>query len=141
MNDIKRYTYTRLAYWLQSIVVAETVPKRTGRLAKSIIVQRKGEGAVVGTAKKYAPAVHYGIRKPVVVRPKRKKALYWAGARHPVKKVVIPPRKGNPFFLKAIQKMQRRLDRDIGKVVPDLPKKVKEEIRKELSKIEDLLVE
>jgi hypothetical protein len=43
----------------------------------------------------------------VTIRPKRKKALFWPGAKHPVKKVTQPPRKGKPFFRWAIEDLQR----------------------------------
>lgn len=45
---------------------------------------------------KYALAVILGSR-PHVIRPRRKKALYWEGADHPVKSVQHPGTRGRDF--------------------------------------------
>lgn len=51
----------------------------------------------------YASDVHYGTRAHVIL-PKNKKALFWPGGRHPVKKVQHPGTKGTPFFHIGIRK-------------------------------------
>jgi hypothetical protein len=83
------------------------IPFWRGDLRKSIYAKLIGPGtAAVGSNLPYARAVHDG-RPAVTIRPKRKKALFWRGAAHPVKKVVQPPRKGKPFFRWAMADMQR----------------------------------
>lgn len=84
------------------------IPFWRGDLRKSIYVRLVGPGmAAVGSNLSYARAVHDG-RPQVIIRPKRKKALYWRGAEHPVRKVVQPPRKGKPFFRWALEDLQRQ---------------------------------
>jgi phage gpG-like protein len=89
------------------------VSKTGGELRKSIHVSQVGNGAMVGTNKAYARAVHEG-RKAMVIRPKRKKALYWNGARHPVSRVFSPRREGKPFFRNAVDLFERNLDKEIA---------------------------
>lgn len=75
--------------------------QHSGRLAASIRVFYNSTSATVGTNVKYA-AIHQfgGTTGPHVIRPKRKKALAWAGARHPFKKVDHPGSKipARPFL-------------------------------------------
>lgn len=90
----------RVAQRIKAIAVKETTPVRTGELRRSITVQSYGSGAVVGTNKVYARAVHEG-RRALIIRPKNKKALFWRGAAHPIKQVFQPARKGKPFLRQA----------------------------------------
>jgi hypothetical protein len=83
------------------------IPRRTGNLYKSVTAQVISDTeAVVGTNVIYARAVHDG-RAPMVIRPKRKKALYWKGAAHPVKAVRHPGIKPNPYFARAAETFAR----------------------------------
>lgn len=85
------------------------IPFRTGFLRKSVAdsVRLAGRGvAAVGSNLPYARAVHDG-RPRLTIRPRRKKALSWPEAKHPVKKVVQPPREGKPFFREALAEMRR----------------------------------
>lgn len=65
----------------------------TGRYRSSIQSSMKqdarGPVGVVGAYVSYALDIELGTR-PHVIRPKRRKALYWKGARHPVKRVNHP---------------------------------------------------
>jgi len=88
-------------------------PIRTGNLVNSItnyIVNRGLAGVVKATAP-YASYVHWGTglygpyKQKIVIRPRYKKALFWPGAAHPVKKVEQKGQKGKPFFLKAIREI------------------------------------
>ena len=72
----------------------------TGRLRNSITEQSDSHSAVVGTNVSYAPYLHYGTQ-PYIIRPKKQKSLYWAGARHPVKQVRHPGLKARPFMMLA----------------------------------------
>lgn len=83
------------------------VPFRTGGLRKSIQVDLIGRGvATVGSNLNYARSVHDG-RPALVIRAKKKKALFWPGAAHPVKKVYQPARQGRPFLLEAAEELER----------------------------------
>ena len=62
----------------------------TGHLRRGISTDIKGLGATIHTSNiKYAPGVEYGTRAHII-RAKNKKALYWNGAKHPVKKSKSP---------------------------------------------------
>lgn len=62
--------------------------------------------AIVGPNVPYARAVHDG-RGPMVIKPARKKALYWKGAAHPVKSVRHPGIKPNPYLARAAERFTR----------------------------------
>ena len=83
----------------------DLVPVRTGQLMHSIWYEPKDgdfrNGAVVFASAEYASAVEFGVDEPVTIYPTEKKALYWKGAKHPVKKVVIPPRQPKPYLYPA----------------------------------------
>lgn len=109
------------------------VPFRTGDLRKSIQVELLGKGvATVGSNLNYARAVHEG-RPALVIRAKKKKALFWPGAAHPVKSVYQPARKGQPFLREAAEEMEREgydfLDRYLtDRVSEELAKEIKGKI-------------
>jgi HK97 gp10 family phage protein len=63
-------------------------------------VNLTGLSVAFGTNVEYADAVNYGTL-PHVIEAKNKKALFWKGARHPVKRVFHPGTKGQGFFEKA----------------------------------------
>ena len=50
----------------------------------------------------YAPYVHEGTKAHIIL-PVIKKALFWKGARHPVKVVHHPGTKARPFLLRAVE--------------------------------------
>ncbi len=63
----------------------------TGRLRASITHRASRDGVVVGTNVVYAAIHQFGGRTPArTIRPLGKKALFWPGAAHPVKKVEHP---------------------------------------------------
>ena len=73
----------------------------TGHLRRGISTDIKGLDATIHTSNiKYAPGVEYGTRAHVI-RAKNKKALYWKGAKHPVKQVNHPGSKAKPFLIPA----------------------------------------
>jgi len=57
--------------------------------------------AIVGTNLKYARMVHDGTR-PHVITARKAKALFWPGARHPVRSVRHPGTKARPFLTDAL---------------------------------------
>ena len=76
----------------------------TGHLRRGISTDIKGLGATIHTSNiKYAPGVEYGT-KAHIIKPKNKKALYWKGAKHPVKKVNHPGSKAKPYLIPAFEK-------------------------------------
>lgn len=72
--------------------------KKSRALQQSIrIVSVTDTAVVVGTDRKYAAFHQLGTR-PYTIRPKNKRALFWPGAAHPVKKVNHPGLPARPFF-------------------------------------------
>lgn len=131
----------RIAQRLLAIAVKETIPvgkgskrwrrttkrgrviegghdKQGGELRRSISVSKLDGGAVVGTNKVYARAVHEG-RKALVIRPKKKRALAWNQGRSLAKKVVQPQRSGKPFFREAIDAFEANLDNETASLALD----------------------
>jgi len=97
----------QLEVWGRS---AEEAPVDTGKLSTSFELRKPRDlFRSVFTRVPYAEAVHQG-RAARVIRPVNKKALYWKGARHPVKKVKQKAVEGNPFFFRAMEKAETRLD-------------------------------
>jgi phage gpG-like protein len=95
-------TITKAAFRQSSLRASVWAPlkTKTGRpiLYKSgalwqspTIVSISNETVTVGSDRPYAAAHQFGA----VITPKKANALFWPGAGHPVKKVVIPAR---PFF-------------------------------------------
>ena len=82
------------------VIVSET-PVDTGRLRSSIVVEEEDDTWVIGTSVPYAEQIEIGM-KPTVITPKNKKALYWPGAAHPVKKVNHPGFEGSHMFQKGV---------------------------------------
>lgn len=74
----------------------------SGRLRRSFAVKAGSDRVAVGTNVVYAAIHQFGGRTPArTISPVNKKALFWPGARHPVKSVkhpgsVIPAR---PFLM------------------------------------------
>jgi HK97 gp10 family phage protein len=75
----------------------------TGHLRRSIGNFRRGMTVTVHTSNvKYAVIVEKGS-KAHVIRPKNKKALYWEGAKRPVKLVNHPGSRAKPFLIPAFE--------------------------------------
>ncbi len=80
----------------------QRIRKKTRTTASSIhseIVERRPSYAMgaVGSDSEVARHLEFGT-KPHVIVPKNKKALYWPGAAHPVKKVSHPGTPPYPFL-------------------------------------------
>ena len=74
---------------------------KTGHLKRSISTKIGDMEATIHTSNlKYAPMVEFGTR-PHIIRAKNKKALYWKGAKHPVKQVNHPGSKAKPYLIPA----------------------------------------
>ena len=73
----------------------------SGHLRRSIATKIGDMEVTVHTSNvKYARGVEEGTRSHII-RPKNKKALYWKGAKHPVKKVNHPGSKAKPYLIPA----------------------------------------
>ena len=99
------------------------VPFDKGDLRKSHVTAPVGTNDALLTANTpYARAVHDG-RPALTIKPKRKKALAWKGAAHPMGTVRQPARKGNPWLTRAVADLEREglefLAPEIGEAVAD----------------------
>lgn len=93
--------------------VKGTVPWRTG-----FLVQSFRAGLTTGMLRwfptaSYAPFVQFGT-KPHVIEAKDKKALFWPGAAHPVRKVNHPGTAANDFMGRIITQSQDEIDATFG---------------------------
>jgi hypothetical protein len=89
----------------------------TGHLMRGITTKIGNMEVTVHTSNiKYAPMVEYGT-KPHIIKPKNKKALYWKGARHPVKSVRHPGGRAKPYLIPAFEKEKNNLINDLKKVI------------------------
>src|SRR5438045_9414987 len=77
--------------------VKGVVPWRTGFLTQSFRAELTAGMLRWFPTASYAPYVEFGT-KPHVILPKDKKALYWPGAEHPVRRVNHPGTKPKPFL-------------------------------------------
>ena len=76
----------------------------TGHLRRGIANYRRGMTVTIHTSNiKYAPGVEFGT-KAHIIKAKNKKALYWKGAKHPVKSVKHPGSKAKPYLIPAFEK-------------------------------------
>lgn len=86
-------------------------PVDTGNLRSRIVIEPQSQRPYVvrvGTNVKYAEMIEFGTGihgpkgQPFEIRPKNKKALYWPGLPHPIKRVKAHPgQKAQPFLFPA----------------------------------------
>jgi hypothetical protein len=88
--------------------IVQNTPVDTGRLRSSITVESRPNEWIIGTNVPYAEAVDMGVA-PHTIRPKNKKALYWKGAAHPVKRVESPGFEGFQMFARGIDFFEAEL--------------------------------
>jgi len=69
----------------------------------------------------YAIFVHEGT-SPHIIRPKNKKALFWKGAKHPVRLVRHPGTRANPFFENGLESARTDIEDIFAKSVEDILK-------------------
>ena len=75
----------------------------TRHLTRNVATQMGDLEATIHTSNvKYAIIVEKGS-KPHIIRPKNKKALYWEGAKRPVKMVNHPGSRAKPFLIPAFE--------------------------------------
>jgi hypothetical protein len=93
-----------------------TVPWRTGFLTQSFRAELTTGMLKWFPTASYAPFVQFGTA-PHVIEPKEKKALYWPGAAHPVRKVNHPGTKPNDFMGRIVAASQEEIDAQFGKAL------------------------
>ena len=90
---------------------------KTGHLRNGIATNVGNLEVTVHTSNiKYARMVEEGTR-PHTIRAKGKKALYWKGARHPIKSVRHPGSKAKPYLIPAFEKEKEVIIKDIEKII------------------------
>ena len=90
---------------------------KTGHLRRGITTDVGNMEVTVHTSNiKYARGVEEGTR-PHTIRAKNKKALYWKGAKHPVKSVRHPGSRAKPFLIPAFEKEKEVIMKDLEKIV------------------------
>jgi len=120
---LQRWTL-QIAEKLREIATRQgNVPFDKGDLRKAHVVEPSGTtDAILSANTPYARAVHDG-RPAITIKPKRKKAMAWQGARHPVKSVNQPARNGNPWLARAVEDLEREgldfLAPEVGQEVAD----------------------
>lgn len=109
--------YTATEVWGN---VRKEAPVDHGRLAGSFQLDQVDDLSYrIWSGVEYALAVHEGT-KPHVIEPKKKKALYWDGARHPVKRVMHPGTQANPYADRAIEQASSRSDEFISRALREV---------------------
>ena len=90
---------------------------KTGHLRRGITTDVGNMEVTVHTSNiKYARGVEEGTR-PHIIKAKNKKALYWKGAKHPVKSVRHPGSRAKPFLIPAFEKEKEVIMKDLEKIV------------------------
>ena len=93
------------------------VPVDTGHLRRGITTKIGDMEVIVHTSNiKYARGVEFGTR-PHLIKPKNKKALYWKGAKHPVKSINHPGSKAKPYLIPAFESEKDNLIKDLKEVI------------------------
>jgi hypothetical protein len=96
--------------------VQREAPRKTGRLKSAVKKEVTNKGGTIFISKNIAPYADWvidGTRAHTII-PKNARALYWKGAKHPVKKVHHPGTKGNPFVDRSINSIQSEITKKIS---------------------------
>lgn len=93
-------------------------PVKTAYLRGSVYNDFSPLRGEVGFKAKYASWVHDGT-SPYTIYPSSKKALFWKGASHPVRRVKHPGIRANPFLRKAVDQSASSIDQLFTKAVSD----------------------
>lgn len=86
------------------------VPWRTGTMVRTFGFKLEALRGRVFPTRAYAIFVHEGTAPHEIV-PKRKLALFWEGAAHPVKRVHHPGTKPDKFMPRLLATSQREIDK------------------------------
>lgn len=109
--------YTATEVWGN---IRKEAPVDHGRLAGSFQLDQVDDLTYrIWSGVEYALAVHEGT-KPHVIEPKNKKALYWDGAKHPVRRVMHPGTQANPYADRAIEQASSRMNEFISRALREV---------------------
>lgn len=97
----------------------KAAPVKTGHLRGSAYTEFAPLRGEVGFNATYAEVVHEGS-SPYTIFPKSKKALYWQGASHPVRRVNHPGIRANPYLRRAVDDNMPQVDAFFTKAVQDV---------------------
>lgn len=103
---------------LQGVAIMKReAARKSGRLSRSIAgrVEQGGKRGVVDTNVPYARAVDEGTR-PHIIRPRGAAALFWRGARHPVRLVRHPGTKAQHFKQRSVERLRPIAERELSTV-------------------------
>ena len=90
---------------------------KTGHLRRHTVAQIGRLEATIHTSNiKYAPWVEKGTGAHTI-KPKRKKALYWQGASHPVKSVRHPGSSAKPFLIPAFKQEKPKFIQNLKEAI------------------------
>jgi hypothetical protein len=97
--------------------VKAATPVKTGTLKRGIRPEFGKLRAVIKPHNApYAIYVHQGSKAHMIF-PRRRQALYWKGAMHPVKKVRHPGYRGNPFMVRGAKNAQGKVNKTFSKAL------------------------
>lgn len=101
---------------------AKRAPVRTGNLRASHFrpesLEFRNLYGKLQPSPKYANIVHSGSG-PYIIEARNKRALFWKGASHPVRRVFHPGIKANPFLARAVDASQGQVDKFFIQSVDD----------------------
>jgi len=98
-------------------------PVMTGRLRSGIRSKLSPLRGVIESTVKYGIFVHEGTTARTI-KPVRKRALYWKGARHPVKSVRHPGNKANPFMRRGAKIAEGQVQMIFQKAINNVTKQL-----------------
>jgi len=85
-------------------------------------IERKGDASNVVTDDEIFGYQDKGTRGPYTITPRKKRALFWKGAAHPVRRVRHPGLKAQHYSEKIAATMQKQYQRimqgEINRVIP-----------------------
>ncbi len=113
----------RTATLMTQEAIREQTPVRTGYLKANILASFQPGMGIIRSYAKYGIFVHEGTAAHVIT-PVNKKALYWKGARHPVRVVHHPGTKGKPFMTLGVQAAEQPVNRVFQQTVNGLLKQL-----------------
>ena len=96
---------------------------KTGMLKSGIHSKISPLNGKVESTVGYGVFVHEGT-SPHIIRPTKKKALYWKGAAHPVKLVHHPGTKANPFMKRGAERSKLGVQGLFTKAIDNIVKQI-----------------
>lgn len=98
-------------------------PVKTSRLRTGIRSKISPFRGTVESTVEYGIYVHEGTSAHII-RPVRKKALYWKGASHPVRSVRHPGTRANPFMKRGAEKAEGQVQAIFQRAINNIAKKL-----------------